>query len=112
MNVVPTPRTRQVARMMIADAVQETGPDAVLRHLHRLPGDQLPALLGVLLTNAKMQQKLGRPPMPNVFTDEERRRGNRQYKAGMRDDWTVAAWREYQRVIQRRRNERVGRFAR
>jgi hypothetical protein len=111
-NVVPTPRTRAIAQRMIADAVQDTGPDAALRHLSRVQQEQLPALVGVLLTNAKMQRQLGRPRLPLTYTDEQRRRANRQYKAGMRDEWTVTGWREYQRYIQHRRTQRVGRFGR
>lgn len=112
MNVVPTQRTRDIARHMIATAAEESGADAVVRLLPKVPADQLPALVGVLLTNTKIQQRIGRPRLKDTYTEEERRRANRQYKAGMRDDWTMTGWREYQRIHQRKRTERVGRFGR
>lgn len=101
MNIVPTTRTRNIAHHMIAVANEETGSDAVIRLLPKVPVDQIPALVGVLLTNTRLQAKTGRPRLRDRFTPEERREANRLYKRGDRTDWTMERWREYQRVNRR-----------
>lgn len=102
MNVVPTPRTRAIAHRMIRTATEETGADAVLRLLPKLERDQVPALVGLLLTNTRLQAKMGRPRMRLEFSPEERKEANRRYKRGERDEeWTMPRWREYQRVNRR-----------
>lgn len=84
----------------------------MLRLLPHVEPDQVPALIGVLLTQAKPRQRSGRRLLPLVFTERERLDGNARYKKGHRDELTMAQWREYQRVNQRRRTERVGRAGR
>lgn len=112
LNVVPTTYTRRIVEQMISAAAEETGPDAVLKLLPKVEPRQVPALVGLLLTNTKVTRKMGRPRLPERFTDAERKAANNRYKKGARDPETVAAWREYQRLCQRRRSERVGRFGR
>ncbi|HET9829001.1 MAG TPA: hypothetical protein VFQ11_10885 [Nocardioidaceae bacterium] len=108
-NVVPNSRTKAIANEMLRLAREENGADAAAALLPQIPVDQWPALVGILLRHARVRQLPGRPRMPLQYTDAERLEGNRRYKAGHRDADTMAKWREYQRVIQRRRTDRVGR---
>lgn len=112
LNIVPTARTKAITNAMLRHAKEETGPDAAAKILPLVPEDQWPALIGLLLSGVKMQALPGRPSKALRFTEEERLEGNRRYRAGHRDDDTVAKWREYQRVSQRRRTERLGRHGR
>ena len=109
MNVVPNARTKLIARAMVQDASLEPGADVVLKHLHKVPADQLPALIGVLLTATKIHKKTGRPRLADRFTPEVRAEGVRRYKAGERDEWVVAAYREYIRHTTRAFRARHGR---
>jgi hypothetical protein len=57
----------------------------------------------VLLTQAKIHRKAGRPQLPIRFTEEQRRAANTAYKRGDRSPEVIEGWREYQRVSQRQR---------
>lgn len=105
-NIVPTPDTRAVARAMIHATEQTSGGDAVLQHLSKVAPDQFPALVAALLTATKVHKKLGRPAQPLQFSEDDRKRGYRQYRQGQRTPFAVAAYREYQRVNQARRRAR------
>lgn len=111
-SVVPKRRTRAIANQMLQLAREENGADAAAELLPLVPRDQVPALVGLLLKNARVRQLPGRPTRPLEFTPAERLEGNRRYKAGHRDADTLEKWREYQRVIQRRRTERIARASR
>lgn len=108
MNVVPTPRVRQVAADMIRDAEDMPGADVILKHAGKIRRSEIPALIGVLLTATKQHKKLGRTPLPITYTEAEQRECNRRYKAGERDDdWVTEGYRQYQRTCKRRRGLRV-----
>lgn len=107
MNVVPTPRTRAIAHRLMKVAAEETAYDAVLRVLPKVERDQIPALIGVLLTNTRLQAKMGRPRMPLLYTPEERKEANRRYKKGDKSEWVMPRWREYQRVNRRTHMARI-----
>ena len=113
LNVIPTLRTRALASILIQEAREATGVDAVLNHIDHLDADpdQLYALIGVLLTHTKIHKKAGRPRLRLVFTPEERRAANAAYKKGDRTPEVVAAYREYQRVNQQARRVSKGRLA-
>lgn len=102
-NVIPTRRVRQIAHDMIADAEEMPGADAFLRHCHKVRRDEIPALFGVLLTATKQHKKLGRPVQPITYTREEMLLAKRQYKAGLRDEWTMEGRRQYERLWARKR---------
>ena len=116
MNIVADRNTRRIATLMVGTAVRETGPDAVVRHIRQVPPEQLPALVGLLLTNIKVTKKAGAPRLADKFSDAERKAGYAAYKRhGDRSEWAIDCFREYQRVQQRkarlRRLERKGRSA-
>ena len=108
MNIVPTPRVRRLAEQMIADAEKMPGADAAIRHLANVRGDEVPALLGVLLTATKQHKKPGRPAIPTKLSTEDRMRGYALYKKGDRSEFARAANREYQRIIRARKRSREG----
>lgn len=108
MNLVPTPATQHVAKLMMRTTLRDTPADAVLRHLPQLEPQQVPALLALVLRNAKINQKPGRQRLPDLFSAAERRRGYASYKRGDRSDWAVACFREYQRHQQRTQRVRRG----
>lgn len=103
MNVVPTPRVRAIATAMISDAEQMPGADAFMRHCAKVRRDEIPALIGLLLTATKQHKKLGRPAQEITYTRDEMLRAKRQYKAGMRDEWTCEGKRQYERLWARKR---------
>lgn len=107
-NIVPTDATRRLARSMMADARRTTGGDAALKHLPELQPEQLVALIGALLTQIKVTEKVGRPPLPLELAEDERRRCHAAYRNGDRTPEVVAGEREYQRVNQRARRQRTG----
>lgn len=111
-NVVPKRQTRAIANQMLLLAREENGADAAAELLRLVQRDQIPALVGLLLKNARVRQLPGRPARPLEFTPAERLEGNRRYKAGHRDPDTLEKWREYQRVIQRQRTKRIARESR
>jgi hypothetical protein len=106
-NLVPTPATRALAAEVIYQAEQRTGPDAALVALEKVSPDQLPALLGIVLTATKVHKKVGRPRVPLQFTAEERRQAHTAHKNGDKSAWAQAGEREYQRVNQRQRRARL-----
>lgn len=105
-SLVPTARTRLLAKRLIYESYQSTGVDAVLNHLDELEDDQIHALIGVLLTATKQHRKNGRPPLPLQFSETQRRELHRLYANGDRSPEVVAGHREYQRVNQRARRAR------
>lgn len=100
MSVVPSPRTRDVAHRMVRHAKVETGYDSAIKFLNLVHPEQVPALVGLLLTYVKATERPGRPRMPLQFTPQQRKYGLSRYKKGHRDELTMAQWREYQRVAQ------------
>lgn len=105
-NLVPTPETRALATRAIYAAEQRTGADAALLIYREVDPDQLPALLGLVLTATKAHKKLGRPRIPLQFSADERRELHKLYKRGGRSRRVTAGEREYQRVNQRNRRAR------
>jgi hypothetical protein len=106
--IVPSVATRKLARRMISTATKTTGADAalLLRDCHP---DQVAALIGLLLTAVKIGGiHDGRPRLPDRFTPEQRREGNRLYKQGDRREWVIEAKREYQRHYMRRHRQSPG----
>lgn len=107
-NIVPDRNTRHVASLLVGTAVRDTGPDAVVRHLPRVSPDQIPALVGLLLTNIKVTKKSGAPRLEDKFSDAERKAGYAAYKRhGDRSEWAVECFREYQRIQQRKARTRA-----
>jgi hypothetical protein len=114
MNLVPDRNTRRVAHLMLGTAMRDSGPDAAMRHIRKIPPEQVPALIGLLLTNAKLNKKAGAPRLEDKFTEAERKAGYAAYKRhGDRSEWAIECFREYQRHQQRkariRKLERKGR---
>lgn len=112
MNLVPNKRTRQLAQIMVRHAHRETGLDAAARWLPEVEPDQVGALIGLLLTNVKVQERQIAPRREDQFTDAERKAGYAAYKKGSRSEWAIECFREYQRLAarraRRRANEREG----
>lgn len=106
MNVVPSPRVRRLADAMIRDAEEMNGADVVIRHAKSIRGEDLPALLALLLTSTKVHKKIGAPRLPELLTDADRLRGYAAYKRGDRTEFAIQAFREYQRIQQRRHRRR------
>lgn len=105
-NLVPTPATRALAAEAIYEASRRTGPDAALIVLAKAAPDQLPALLGLILTSTKVHKKVGRPRLPLQLSATERRRAHTAHANGDRSEWAVNGEREYQRVNQQLRRQR------
>lgn len=105
MNLVPTVRTRNLADQLIQNVIRQdsTGIDAVLNHVDRLDktGDQLYALLGVILTQVRINYRAGRPRVDITLTEEQRRAAHTAYARGERDPWTWDGERQYQRAKKR-----------
>lgn len=110
-SLIPTRRTRALARILVGEANRTTSLDAVLNHLDRLDDDQTRALVVVLLTAIKQHHKTGRPPLPLRLTEEQRRECHRLYRRGDRTPEVEEGEREYQRVNQRARRARAPRRA-
>lgn len=107
-NIVPTPPTRMLVRRMIRQAIRTTGADAAPMVADCHP-DQVAALIGLLLTAVKIGGiHDGRPRMPDRFTPEQRREGNRLYRQGDRREWVIEAKREYQRHCARKHRQTPG----
>lgn len=96
-SLVPTPKTRElVEQMIMADL---SAYDAALRFLPKLESGQVPALVGLLIGNARRPRNLnlGRRAMPFRFTVEERRAGKAAWKRGVRSKLVEDQRREYDR---------------
>lgn len=109
-SLVPTPRTRAVAQMLLRDATKASAVDAVLNHLDRIEDDQVHALIGVLLTAAKQHRRIGRPRLALKLTEAKRREMHTRYRRGEREPEVVEGEREYQRVNQQARRARAPRM--
>ena len=107
MNVVPSQRVRRLAEEMVKDAEEMPGADVVIKYGRHIRRSDVPALLALLLTSTKAHKKLGRPALPAVLPEAERRRQYAFYKKGDRSPEAVHAFREYQRIQQRRQRERT-----
>lgn len=88
--------------------------DAALRHLPKLEPGQAPALVAILLSNARRPRNmnLGRRPMPYRYTPEERRAGKAAWKRGERSRVIEDQRREYDRWAAEQLRRRRGQAAR
>lgn len=106
-NLIPSDRTKRLAELLIAEAKDETGVDAVLNHLDHIEDEQTHALLALVLERTSWRPP-GRPKIDNRFSPAERRAAHAAYARGDRDPDVVAAEREYQRLYARRRKKNPG----
>lgn len=104
--IIPTPKTRRLADVMVRAAETTTGHDAALQYLKHVEPAQIPALVGVLLTATKQHKKVGRTPLPITYSRKDQLKAKARYKAGHRDEWTVEGRRQYERVMLRQRTAR------
>lgn len=111
-TLVPTRQTRELAEKMITADL--SAYDAALRFLPKLENGQVPALIGLLIGNARRPRNLnlGRPAMPYRFTPEERRAGKAAWKRGERSQLIEDQRREYDRAVAAERRRRRGQLPR
>lgn len=112
-SIIPTRRTRAVVELMLSDT-DGTAYDTALRHLRVVDPGQYPAVVGLLLANARRPRNanLGRRPMPYLYTPEERRQGKAAWKRGERTADTEARRREYDRWAAANARRRRGQASR
>lgn len=101
MNVIPTPATRAAVANMLSAAEKAPATDALLRHLHDLRPEQMPAAIALLLS-VKSQPRQNGSIAPLTLTENEARRGHALYQQGVRTPFAVLAEREYKRAAKRR----------
>ena len=105
-NLIPSDRTKRLAELLIAEAKDETGVDAVLNHLDHIEEEQTHALLALVLERTSWRPP-GRPVITKTdFTPDERRAAHAAYVRGVRTPDVVAGEREYQRLYARRRRKK------
>lgn len=100
-TIVPTPETKRLARVMLIKASRVGVYEAARTHAEDIAPGQQAALIAVLLAAATRGNKPGPKPLPNQFSEAQRRRGYAQYRQGIRTEFAMAAGREYLRVHKR-----------